>query len=189
MGMTVTRRKDTGTSKVIVHRIADIRGGVSVVTSEIVSDFLPEGTAISTPDSNGKSHIIKWAKVQADAGATATKYKVVKGHQFKVGDVVMLATSAAAYAITAIDTTNSAYDELTVGTTLTAASTGAYLYQASAAGASGSAYKYAAAAITGTGKQVIANQNFDVDAWVIAVTKGNDMPSAIASQLKGVINY
>ena len=189
MAMTVTRRKDTRTPRVFMHKIADIRGGVSVNVSELTQDYLPEGSILSVPV-NGVSHVVKTAVLQADATNSATDYKVLKGHNFKVGDVIMLATSAKAYAITAITTTNAAYDTLTVGTTLgLAASAGAFLMEAAEAGASGSAFKYTPLALSGTGKPVIPNTTMDMDAWVIGVTKGNPLPDAVATLLKGIINY
>ncbi len=188
--MTVTRRKDTKTPKVFMHKIADIRGGVSVNVSELGCDYLPEGTVLSVPDSNGVCHVVKRATLTAAATNSATTYKVAKGHPFKVGDVVMLATNAKAYAITAIDTSNSGYDEITVGTTLgAAAAIGDQLMQATAAGASGSALKYTPLSLSGTGKPVESGTNLNVDAWLIGVTKDNPLPSAIASALTGIINY
>ena len=47
--MTVNRRKDTRTPRVFIHKIADIRGGVSVATSELGSDYLPEGAVLTEP--------------------------------------------------------------------------------------------------------------------------------------------
>ena len=47
MGMTVTRRKDTRTPRVFMHKTADIRGGVSVKVSELGGDFLNEGAVLS----------------------------------------------------------------------------------------------------------------------------------------------
>lgn len=189
MSMTVKRRKDTRTPRVFMHKIADIRGGVSVNVTELGCDYLPEGSVLSAPV-DGVCHVVKRAKLTADATNADTSYKVAKGHPFKVGDVIMLNTGAKAYAITGIDTSNSAYDTITVGTTLgAAASIGDQLMQAAAAGASGSAFKYTPFALTGTGKPVIAGQNMDMDAWVIGVTKGNPLPAAIASVLKGIINY
>lgn len=187
--MTVKRRKDTRTPRVFMHKIADIRGGVSVNVTELGCDYLPEGTVLSEPV-NGICHVVKTAKLTANATDSATKYKVAKGHPFKVGDVVMAATGAKAYEISAIDASNTGYDELTVGTTLgVALSAGDQLMQAATAGASGSAFKYTPLALSGTGKPVEAGTNLDVDAWVIGVTKGNPLPPAIASILKGIINY
>lgn len=191
MGMTVSRRKETSTVRVIMHRIADIRGGVSLVTTELAQNFVKEGTPISLPDSNGKCHVVKFAKVQANATNSDTDIKVHKGHNFKVGDIVCAVENGKAYAISAITTTNSGYDVITVETTLGVALTAdtSFIFQAKAAGASGSKLKHEPAAIVGTGKVVEPNSNFDTDAWLIAVTKGNELPSLIANKLKGIINY
>ena len=66
MGMTVTRRKDTRTPRVFMHKTADIRGGVSVKVSELGGDFLNEGAVLSAPD-NGICHVVKIAVLQANA--------------------------------------------------------------------------------------------------------------------------
>lgn len=50
MGMTVQRRKDTRTRRVFMHKVADIRGGVSVNVSELGGDFLHEGAVLSAPE-------------------------------------------------------------------------------------------------------------------------------------------
>lgn len=190
MAMTVNRRKDSNLAKVFVHKVADIRGGVSVNTSELNVDYLAEGRVISAPAS-GIAHVVKYALVQANAANNAVKIKIYKGHDFKVNDVVCAAESSTAYAITAIDTSNTAYDEITIGTTLGSALTKdvSYIFQAKEAGASGSELKYKPFAVVGTGKPVIANQNLDTDAWIIAVTKGNELPSLIAGKLNGIFNY
>lgn len=190
MAMTVTKRKDSSLSRVFVHKVADIRGGVSVNTSELNVDFLKEGRPICAPVS-GVSHVIKYALVQANATNTAVKIKVYKGHDFKVGDVVCAAENSTAYAISAIDTSNTAYDEITIGTTLGVALTkdSSYIFHAKEAGASGSALKYEPFALVGTGKPVVSNQNLDTDAWIIGVTTNNALPSLIAGKLKGIFNY
>lgn len=189
--MTVRKKKETAQAKVIMHRVADIRGGVSVVTSELTQDFLPEGAPLSLPDSNGKTHVVKFALVKTNAANDATQISVYKGHNFKVGDIVFAVENGKAYAISAIDTSNSGYDVITVGTTLGVALTAdtSYLFQAKASGASGAAFKYDPAAINGTGQVIEANSNLITDAWLMAVTKGNNIPSLIAGKLKGIINY
>ena len=81
-----------------------------------------------------------------------------QGHNFKVGDVLMLAPGGAAYAITAIATNSGdgSKDDLTVGTTLgVAAKAGDSLYLAAKAGASGAAFKYTPVALVG--------ESYDVD--------------------------
>lgn len=115
--MTVQRRKDVRVPRVFMHKIADIRGGVSVNTSELGNDFLHEGAVLSAPV-NGICHVVKVAVLAAAATATDTVLKVKKEHNFKVGDFVMAKTGGVAYAITAIDSTNKSYDSITVSTTL-----------------------------------------------------------------------
>lgn len=190
MGMTVTKRKDSKLPRVFVHKVADIRGGVSVAIADLNVDFLAEGRVIGAPVS-GICHVVKYAKVQANASNSDVKIKVYKGHDFKVGDVVCAAENGAAYTISAIDTTKTGYDEITVGTTLGVALSKdvSFIFQAKAEGASGAALAHEPFALVGTGKPVIANHNVDTDAWVIGVTKGNDLPALIAGKLKGIINY
>lgn len=188
MAMYVKKISDSATKSAFLKKLADIPGGVSIVGAELVQDYIPEGTPISKPDSNGKSHVVKFALVQANATDAATKIKIYKGHNFKIGDVVCAGESSSAYAITAISTSNTAYDELTVGTTLGVALTAdtSYIFEASTSGASGSVLKYQPFALVGTGKKV--EGNIDTDAVVFALTKGNVLPSLIAGKLSGIIN-
>ena len=86
--MTVKRRKDTQTPRVLMHKLADIRGGVSVNVTELGGDFLPEGAVLSAPI-DGICHVVKIAKLTEEAGSSDTTIKVAKGHNLLVGDVVM----------------------------------------------------------------------------------------------------
>ena len=191
MGMTVRRRKDTRTPRVFMHKVADIRGGVSVKVSELGGDYLPEGAVLSAPDAGGICHVVKIAVVAATVEESGTTIKVKKLHNFKVGDYVMAGEGGVAYAITAIDTAGSKeYDTLTVGTTLGALSQGDFLMEAAAESASTtSALKHVPLALVGTGKPVVEGTNLDTDAWVIGVTKGNPLPQCVAEHLRGIINY
>ena len=191
MGMTVRRRKDTRTPRVFMHKVADIRGGVSVKVSELGGDYLPEGAVLSAPDAGGICHVVKIAVVAAAVEESGTTIKVKKLHNFKVGDYVMAGEGGVAYAITAIDTAGSKdYDTLTVGTTLGALSQGDFLMEAAAESATTtSALKHVPLALVGTGKPVIEGTNLDTDAWVIGVTKGNPLPQCVAEHLRGIINY
>lgn len=191
MGMTVRRRKDTRTPRVFMHKVADIRGGVSVKVSELGGDWLPEGAVLSAPDAGGICHVVKIAVVADVVEESGTTIKVKKLHNFKVGDYVMAGEGGVAYAITAIDTAGSKdYDTLTVGTTLGALSQGDFLMEAAAESATTtSALKHVPLALVGTGKPVIEGTNLDTDAWVIGVTKGNPLPQCVAEHLKGIINY
>ena len=187
--MTVHRRKDTRTPRVLMHKIADIRGGVSVNTSELGGDYLKEGSVLSAPV-DGISHVVKVAEVVAEVAATAKTIKVKKGHNFKVNDFVLLDEKSVAAKITAIDeTTSSEYDSITISAALGAIAIGGSIAEAAAASTDGSALKYTPLAISGTGKPIVPKSNLDVDAWLIGVTKGNVLPACVSKYLTGIINY
>lgn len=188
--MTVKRRKDTRTPRVFMHKVADIRGGVSVKTSELGGDYLPEGAVLTAPD-NGICHVVKTAQVVEAVEDSGTAIKVSKNNNFKVGDFVMTKVGGLAYAITAIDRSSSKdYDTITVGTTLGAIDKGAFIAEASAESESTtSALKYTPFSVVGTGRPIVEGDNLDTDAWVIGVTYGNKLPDFVASQLTGIINY
>lgn len=190
MSMTVTRRKDNKVPRVFMHKIADIRGGVSVNTSELGSDFLLEGAVLSAPQ-EGICHVVKVAKVVADVTETGKAINVAKGHNFKVGDIVMVVEGSVAHAITAIDsTTNKTYDVVTVKTTLGAIKQGDFIIEAKAESTTTtSELKYIPKSLAGTGKPIVQGSNLDVDAWLIGVTKGNALPECVEKHLKGIINY
>lgn len=186
--MTVQRRKDSRLPHVFVHKVADIRGGVSVKTSELGGDFLHEGTVLSSPE-NGICHVVKIARVVEEASDTSIKVK--KGHNFRQGDYVMADEGGKAYAITAIDTTgNKDYDTITVGTAIGTVPKGGFLIEAKAESAdTSSALKYTPLAVVGTGKPVLPNSNIDTDAWIIGVTSNNPLPACVTKHLTGIINY
>lgn len=186
--MTVTRRKDTRTPRVFMHKTADIRGGVSVKVSELGGDFLNEGAVLSAPD-NGICHVVKIAVLSEEATDTATDIKVNKGHNFKVGDFVMADEGGKAYAITAITTTEKTHDTIKVGTTLgVKIEKGGFIIEA-ASEEKTSKLKYTPLSLVGTGKPIVQNSNLDTDAWLIGVTKGNPLPECVMKHLKGIINY
>lgn len=189
--MTVKKVKDSALNKVFIHKVADIRGGVSVNVSELNNDYLKEGTVIGAPES-GVCHVVKFALVQTNAANDATTIKIYKGHDFKVGDKVFAVEGGKNYGISAIDTSNSAYDQITVGTTLGVALTAdvSYIFQGVATtGASAGAFLHAPFAVVGTGVKHNNSTNAITDAWVIGVTKGLTLPALVAGKLKGIINY
>ena len=192
--MTVTRRKDTRTPRVFMHKTADIRGGVSVNVSELGGDFLNEGAVLSAPD-NGICHVVKIAVLSAEATEAATDIKVNKGHNFKVGDFIMADEGGKAYAITSITTTEKTHDTIRVKTTLgVKIEKGGFIIEAAAESAAESAagtskLKYTPLSLVGTGKPIVQNSNLDTDAWLIGVTKGNPLPECVMKHLKGIINY
>lgn len=186
--MTVQRRKDTRTPRVLMHKIADIRGGVSVNTAELGGDYLREGAVLSAPV-DGICHVVKTAVVVAAVEADDTTIKVGKFSNFKVGDFILLEEKGAAVEITAVDSSDKDSDTLTIGSAIGKIDKGGAIAEAKAASTSTSALKYTPLAVVGTGKPVLPKQNLDTDAWLIAVTKGNVLPDCVKSYLPNIVNY
>ena len=187
--MIVKKQGDTAQTKIFVHRIADIPGGVSVKGSELGGDFLFAGTPIGAA-SSGICSVVKYAKVLTQVGNTDVTIDVAKGHHFKVGDIVMATAGAKAPTITAIDkTTSTTKDTITVDATIaTVIAVNAYIYQAAAVSTTTtSALKVTAKSMVGTGVAVNANDNVTTDAWIIGVTQNNALPSLITT-LTGIFN-
>lgn len=115
--------------------------------------IVPVGTPIKVDEAARTANICYRFEVYEDATDSATEIKIKKdstkyGSLVKVGMVLMKQPSAtdgtgAAYAVTAVDTTNADYDQITLGTTLGVALTaGDLLAEADSAGASGKTLKY-----------------------------------------------
>lgn len=145
MAMGIT--KEVGASGIPVWQGTDkdiqlVQGGfVLASTGLAATTIIPAGTPVVYNESTRSAAIMGTAVAQDNAGASDTDYRVLKGHTLKVGDY--LASGAAggkAYAITAIDDSNAAYDKLTVGTTIGAVTAGDLLYASTATGATASAY-------------------------------------------------
>lgn len=185
MGLRIDRKQDKRVVHACTHNVADIPNGVTVSAADLVAgSVLQEGTPIGK-DSAGLYHVVKTAKITEAASNTATTYKVEKGHHFKKGDFVMLKVGGKAYAITAIDASNAAYDEITVGTTLgVAAKVGEALVQAAAESTgTASAFKYAPKAMTGDSYTVEALSNHAVVAVTIGQFKESIIP-ALSDDIK-----
>ena len=186
--MIVTRRKDTQKTKVLTHRIADIAGGVSVKTADLGGNFLREGAVLSAPV-NGVCNVVKTATVKEAVGATDTQITVKKDHNFKAGDFVTADVDGKAVTISAIDNSGRNADVLTIDSAIGAIEAGAMIAEAKSTAASGSELKYIPFAVAGSERAFGHGDTVTVDAWCIAVTKGNNLPSGVAAYLKGVINY
>lgn len=135
MAMTVKKRSDVAVASRIVKRIADIPGGVTVKNAEILGDVLKDATVISAPDTNGITHLVKWAVVQAAAAANATAIRVLKGSDIKVGETLAVDNPRCIpAAITAITTSATGYDTVTLEAALgVAVNVGDVLFLAAAA--------------------------------------------------------
>lgn len=189
--LRIDRKKDNRVIRAFTHKLADIPNGITVSAADLTQKVLHEGTPVGK-DENGLYHVVKVAVLSADATNTATAYTVKKGHNFKVGDVVMLATGSKAYTITEIATNadDATSDDLTVDTTLgTAAKAGDSLYLAAKAGASGSAFKYAPVALVGESYDVDELSNHIVNAWTIGQIRESNIPpigAEVKAKLTGI---
>lgn len=189
--LKIDRKKDNRVIRAFTHKLADIPNGITVSAADLTQKVLHEGTPVGK-DENGLYHVVKVAVLSADATNTATAYTVKKGHNFKVGDVVMLATGSKAYTITEIATNadDATSDDLTVDTTLgTAAKAGDSLYLAAKAGASGAAFKYAPVALVGESYDVDALSNHIVNAWTIGQIRESNIPpigAEVKAKLTGI---
>lgn len=186
MSLTIKRKKDNRVVKCILHRVADIPGGVTVQVANLGGSALFEGTPIGK-GSNGLYVVCKTAQVITEATEAATTYEVAKGHHFKVGD--RFATAACnGQTITAIDKTDAAKDVITVGTTLGAKIiAGTCAFESSGANKT---LKVTPVAIAGSNYDVENGDNLFVDAWVIGVVKEANAPAvdnAIKSALKSIV--
>lgn len=186
MALTIKRKKDNRIVKCVLHRVADIPGGVTVSVANLGGSALFEGTPIGK-GSNGVFEVCKTAQILTDATATATTYEVAKGHHFKVGD--RFATDGAnGQSITAIDKSSATKDIIIVGTTLGVAITAnTCAFESSGANKT---LKVNPIAFAGSNEDVVSGENLFVSAWVIGVVKESNAPivnATIKTALKGVV--
>lgn len=169
MSLKIDRKKDVRVARALTHNLADIPNGVTVSAADLIAGgTIPEGGYIGV-DETGLWHLIKTAKLTEAATATATTYKVAKGHHFKPGDFIATDAGAKSQAITAIDSASDpTFDTITVDATLGAAvAAGAALVQAASAAAK-CAFKWKPKAVLGDAYLVEALSNH----FCAAVTHG-----------------
>jgi hypothetical protein len=111
--LKIERNSDSRVIKAILHRIADIPGGVTVNVSDLGGAVLVEGTPLAV-GSNGMYNVLKTGKVVTEY-VNGTSLEIAKGHHFKVGDKIANEAATMTATITAIDkTTNAAKDVVTL---------------------------------------------------------------------------
>ena len=121
-------------------QMEDGLGGGSLVATDLVAgSTLKKGALIYWDGAGATRNVypIKNALVLADGSTTSPR--VAKNHLFKVGNVGFV--SGTAVTITAIDTTNPAYDVITFDASCDGAVAGAYIEQANVAGGAAAAVK------------------------------------------------
>lgn len=190
MGMTVTKVQDSHIPRVFVHKVADVRGGVSVVTSELGGDYLLEGTPLSVPE-RGLCHVIKTATAIEVAQSSATEVKVKKFQQFREEDFLMLAVGAKAVKVVKVDRTKADHDTLTLEKPLDVEiKAGDSLLQAKAESDSNtSELKHTPFCLVGTGARIVKGDNIATDGILMGVTRGANLTPAVLQYLKGIIDY
>jgi hypothetical protein len=145
MGIGLTRT--FGTTEIPVWQgtnkdIQIVQGGFLLdTTGYAAGTVLPPGTPMVYDASTRIAKAIKVSTLQANAANNATTYRVSKGHSFKVGDNFAAIPGGVASAISGIDTSDPAFDAITVGTTLGVALTaGTLVFGSSAAGATAASF-------------------------------------------------
>lgn len=135
MNLKITSYPKDPIQKNIFSKIfEDIRGGLLLNRDNLKSDtvWLEKGAPVELDVTERTATLVKTAEIYADADGTATKYKIKKNHQLVLGDYVGHTVGGKAYEITAIDTTNSGFDEVTLDTTIGAVSAGDVLIESAA---------------------------------------------------------
>ena len=141
MGLKLVKTETSGRIPVIIKGIEVATGGFKLVTTGLpANQLVPVGTPISCNEETRQAVVLKSAILASNVADDAVEYPVKKGHFLVVGEYLGASEGGAAYAITEIDTSNAAYDVVTVGTTLgVALSAGAVLFKSSATGATAAA--------------------------------------------------
>lgn len=118
------------------------QGGFTLDTTGLtIGALLPAGTPMGFDEATRLARPVLAATLTADATNSAVTYQVKKGHGLAVGQFIARSVGGVAHTITAIDTSNAAYDVITVDTTLgVAISSGQSVFQSSAAGTTAGAF-------------------------------------------------
>lgn len=111
--LKITRNSDSRVIKAILHRIADIPGGVTVSVADLGGTALVEGTPICV-GADGLYNVMKTGKVVTEY-SSGTSLEIAKGSHFKVGDKIANESGTVVATISAIDkTTNTTKDVITL---------------------------------------------------------------------------
>ncbi|MCM1168794.1 MAG: hypothetical protein NC324_02545 [Bacteroides sp.] len=186
MSLKIQRKKDNRVVKCILHRVADIPGGVAVSVAGLGGSDLFEGTPLAV-GKDGLYVVVKTAQIVTEATATATTYEVAKGHHFQVGDHFATA-DCAGQIISKIDKTDASKDVITLAATLGAeVAAGTCAFESDG---NGKELKNVPVAIAGSNYSIEDGDNLFVDAWVIGVVRKANAPvvnDAIAEALKCIV--
>ncbi|RNL50775.1 hypothetical protein [Pedobacter jejuensis] len=143
-GLGYTRKFGTSDRPVFQGYGKDIQlvqGGFGLdITGLVVGSYIPKGTPMIYDEATRLAKPLAVAEIYENAAANATTYKIKKGSRLLVGSNFSAVPGGAAYPITAINTTNSGYDSVTVGTTIGALNANDFVYGSSATGANSGSF-------------------------------------------------
>lgn len=180
--ITIENKKDSRAVKSILHRVADIPGGVTVSVAGLGGGAVVEGTPLGR-GTNGMYVVCKTARVLNTANATSTTYDVNKGSHFNVGD--RFATDGAnGQTIAAIDRSREEKDVITLSATLgVEVKAGTCAFESSGANKTP---KVIPVAIAGDDLDVTPGHNLYENAWVHAVVREENAP-AVTEKMKDAL--
>jgi hypothetical protein len=141
MGLKLVKEAGVDQIPIFQKEFEVAQGGFLLDTTELPSgELVTPGTPVGFDEETRKVNVLKTAVLYEDATDEATTYKVNKGHFFAVDENLAASVGDAAYAISAIDTSNDNYDLVTLETALgVVLSVGDVLFKSSANGASAGA--------------------------------------------------
>ena len=180
--ITIEGMKDSRVVKCILHRVADIPGGVTVAVAGLGGKGLAEGTPLGR-GANGLYVVCKTARVVTTANASATTYEVSKGSHFNVGD--RFATDGAnGQTIASIDRSNPAKDKITLSATLgVEVKAGTCAFESAGANKT---LKVVPVGIAGDNADVKDGENKFENIWVHAVVREENAP-AVNDKIKDAL--
>lgn len=184
--LSIKRGRDKDVIKCVLHRTADIPGGVGISTAKLGGSALLEGTPI------GKGvdelyEVCKTVKTIAESGASPKKLVVSKGHHFKEGDYIA-AKGCNGAQIASIDKSNQEKDVITLKSPLGESFLSGTCFYESAGETD--AIRVTPIAVAGSNEDVEQGANVFVSAWVIGVVREENAPVVnedIKASLKGIV--
>lgn len=177
MALRIERKKDNRAGKCILHRIADIPGGVTVSTANLSGVVLKEGTPIGKGE-NGMYSVCKTAVLQE---ANSTKLTVKGVHHFKVGDKIATSGSAGKTIVSLEHDLAPATEKIYLDSALDGSpQEGDILFEVTGANKT---MRVVPVAVVGSNMDVKAGENLFVDAWVHAVVREAGAP-AVTEKMK-----
>jgi|GEM_PF-281187 len=197
MSLQIKRTDGLSGQEVFQKILEDVPGGGTLKITELkaATTWLNKGAPVQYDESTRVVNLVKTALLHADAANDDDVYQVKKNHEFKVGDFLAAVVGGIAYAITDIDTSNTLYDVLTVGTTLGIAlesDDNIVLFEAAAEAASDtSEYKYAANGILKDGVKI--DQDNTAATAVSMVIRGTvyerRIPFSVSAAMKTALKH